>query len=216
MTATTSTTTRNTMASASTMRSTRSQQAIDLSEPRFRGYCWAVDERGLTVLFHPLWAYGTDSLDEDERDRATKLTTLDFIRANKDTRNGHSYLASHRVRQHPSCGILIPGRVGEWLVYMGPTDETEQTKGQDIPIVLLYGGGKSIRIDDGQTILRLCFGNSTSGHHGWKERELYWHLNEKNEGKAKCVWCGTCLDNGEHHHTEEATKARAILERFIE
>lgn len=199
------------MASASTTPSTHSQQVIDLSEPRFRGYCWTVDERGLTVLFHPLWANGTDSLDEDERDRATKLTTLDFIRANKDTRIGLSYLASHRVRQHPSCGIRIPGRVGEWLVYMGPTDETDQMKGQDIPIVLLYGGGKSLRIDDGQTILRLCFGN-----HDWKERELYWHISDENESKAKCVWCGRCLDNGEHHHTEEATKARAILERFIE
>jgi len=63
-TATTSTT-RNIMASASTTPSTHSQQVIDLSEPRFRGYCWAVDERGLTVLFHPLWAKGTNSLDEE-------------------------------------------------------------------------------------------------------------------------------------------------------
>jgi len=98
---------------------------------------------------------------------------------------------------------------------MGPTDETDQMKEQDIPIVLLYGGGKSIRIDDGQTILRLSFGNYTLDHHDWKERELYQHLNEKNEGKAKCVWCGRSLDNGEHHHTEEAIKAREILERFI-
>ena len=99
---------------------------------------------------------------------------------------------------------------------MGPTDASEQTKGQDIPIVLLYGGGKSIRIDDGQTILRLCFGNSTSVYYDWNGLGLHQHLNEKNDGKAKCVWCGRCLDNGEHHHTEEATKARAILERFIE
>ena len=167
-------------------------------------------------MHHPLWAYGTDSLDEDERDRATQLTTLDFIRANKDTRIGLSYLASHRVRQNPSCGIQIPGRVGEWLVYMGPIDETEQTKGQDIPIVLLYGGGKSFRIDDGQTILRLCFGNSTSVYHDWKGLGLYRHLDEKNDSKAKCVWCGRCLEDGDHHHTEEATKAREILQRFIE
>ena len=204
------------MASASTTPCTHSQQVIDLSEPRFRGYCWTVDERGLTVLYHPLWAYGTDSLDEDERDRATKLTTLDFIRANKDTRIGHSYLASHRVRQHPHCGIQIPGYPGQWLVYMGPTDVTEQTKGQDIPIVLLYGGGKSIRIDDGQTILRICFSNSTVGHHGCKESDFYWHLHDANDRTTKCVWCGRCLEDGEHHHTEKAIKAREILERFIE
>ena len=204
------------MASASSTPSIQSQQVIDLSEPRFRGYCWTVDERGLTVLFHPLLACGTDSLDEDERHRATQLTTLDFIRANKDNCNGHSYLASHRVRQHPSCGIRIPRRVGEWLVYMGPTDATEQTKEQDIPIVLLYGRGKSIRIEDGQTILRICFGFRLWSRHDWKGAELFNYPCEENEEKTKCVWCGRCLDSGEHHHTDEAIKARVILERFIE
>ena len=204
------------MAAASSTLMSHSEPAIDLSEPRFRGYCWQVDDRGLTILMRPLWAPGTDTLDEEERNTATQLTTPHFIAANRDTPIGHSYAASNRVRQNPSSGIKIPGYQGEWLVYMGPTDETEQTKGQDIPIVLLYGGGKSIRIDDGQTILRICFGFRLWSRHDWKGAELYWHLDEVNDGKAKCVWCGRCLDSGGHHHTDEAIKARVILQRFIE
>jgi hypothetical protein len=99
---------------------------------------------------------------------------------------------------------------------MGPTDATEQTKEQDIPIVLLYGRGKSIRIEDGQTILRICFGFRLWSRHDWKGAELFNYPCEENEEKTKCVWCGRYLDDDHHVHSEEAIKAREILQRFIE
>jgi len=200
--------------------SSKPETTIELPEQRFQerfqGYGWGIDDRGLTIIIRPLWAHGTEVLGENARNRATEKTTNNFIAAYKDTPIAQCYLASQCVRLNRSHGLPIPEHSGEWLVYMGPTDATEQTKEQDIPIVLLYGRGKSIRIDDGQTILRICFGFRLWSRHDLKGADLYQDLHEVNDGTTKCVWCGRSRVVGDHNHAFGAIKAREILQRFIE
>jgi hypothetical protein len=187
--------------------------ALDLK--RFPGFAYGLAYNGLVTLISPLWTSECEFFEEEEKRKYMRNLQNEFIEATKETERGIAFAASQRVRQNPQCGIHLDCHPGEWLIHMG---EGSGPDGEGIAIAWLYGGGNVLMVLDGDTILRLRFGNSSY----WAD-ERGDDDDDDDEGYSglippmpKCRWCGREEHDGQHEHAGDAERARQLLFEICE